>query len=136
MTTAATSNSDWKLQSTEYNKVLEELEKEGIETERKPLNVKKETERQLSNQARELLTLSFKKMLLSDDDNAKEKNGVGFNKFDLEAIHEEMDGKTEISDETLIKFAPKLKKYKKQLVGFGIDTADIEGIIRLSSKIQ
>lgn len=134
MTTAATSNSDWKLQSTEYNKVLEELEKEGIETGRQPLNVKKETGRQLSNQARELLTLAFNKMLSSDYDNAKEKNGVGFNKFDSEAIHEEIDGKTEISDETLIKFAPKLKKYKKQLVGFGIDTVDIEGIIKEYNK--
>jgi len=110
------------------------LEKKGIETGQKPLTVQKETGRQLSSQARELLTTAFNKMLLSDDDNAKEKNGVGFNKFDSEAIHEEMDGKTEIPDETFIKFAPKLKKYKKQLVGFGIDTADIEGIIKEYNK--
>jgi P4 family phage/plasmid primase-like protien len=124
----------WKLPTEGYNKVIEALEKEGIETGRKPLTVKKETGRQLSNQERELLTAAFKKMLLSDDDNAKEKNGVGFNKFDSEAIHKEMDGKTEIPAETLIKFAPKLKKYKKQLAVFGIDTADIEGIIKEYNK--
>jgi len=123
-----------KLPADVYNKVLKALEKDEIETGRTQLPIKKETGRQLSSQARELLTTAFKKMLLSDDDNAKEKNGVGFNKFDSGAIHEEMDGKTEIPDETLIKFAPKLKKYKKQLVGFGIDTADIEGIIKEYNK--
>jgi hypothetical protein len=127
-------------QEHEKKKMNRELSYEGAQARYEEQDAKyerwknKSGENQLSNQARELLTLAFKKMLLSDDDNAKEKNGVGFNKFDSEAIHEEMDGKTEIPDETLIKFAHKLKKYKKQLTGFGIDTADIDDIIKEYNK--
>jgi|GEM_PF-873332 len=89
---------------------------------------------QLSNRAREVLNLAFKKMLSNDGDKSKLKNGEGFNKFDSEAVHEDMGGKKEIPDETLIKHAYRLKKYKKQLTEFGIDVAELDDVIKESTK--
>ena len=90
----------------------------------------------LSSRGREVLNLAFKKMLEVDSDQARQKNGEGFNKFDSEAIHEDMDGKEEVPDNVLIKHAHRLKKYKKQLTEFGIDINEMEDIIKEANDKQ
>ena len=90
----------------------------------------------LSSRGREVLKLAFKKMLEADSDQARQRNGEGFNKFDSEAIHEDMDGKEEIPDNVLIKHAHRLKKYKKQLTVYGIDVNEIEDIVKEAKEKQ
>jgi len=126
---ATPTDDDWKLQRNEYNKALEELEKEGIETGRRPLVDKRKAGRQLSERARELLKMAFDKMLACDGDKSQLKNGEGFNKFDSEAVHKDMDENKDVSDEILIKHSYRLKKYKKQLSKFGIDKDELEDVI-------
>ncbi|HEY3361807.1 MAG TPA: bifunctional DNA primase/polymerase [Methanosarcina sp.] len=124
----------WKLPVEAYNKALKELEKEGIETGRKPLADKRKAGRQLSERARELLKLAFDKMLACDGDKSQLKNGEGFSKFDSEAVHKDMDENKDVSDEILIKHAYRLKKYKRQLAGFGIDKDELEDVITDCNK--
>lgn len=90
----------------------------------------------LSSRGREVLNLAFKKMLEADSDQARQRNGEGFNKFDSEAIHEDMDGKEEVPDNVLIKHAHRLKKYKKQLTEYGIDINEMEDIIKEANEKQ
>ena len=90
----------------------------------------------LSSRGREVLKLAFKKMLEADSDQARQRNGEGFNKFDSEAIHEDMDGKEEVPDNVLIKHAHRLKKYKKQLTEYGIDVNEMEDIVKEAKEKQ
>ncbi|HEY3360566.1 MAG TPA: DUF927 domain-containing protein [Methanosarcina sp.] len=78
----------------------------------------------------ETLRSAFAFMLSMDSDRSLQRNGVGFNKYDSEKVHEDYDKSHEITDEFINKHARKLIKYEKQLVEkAGMNLEDLQNAL-------